>query len=149
LGLHAAKEVKDMEAPTLQRSVFQRILGICITKPPVDEGCWVFENGRIIVDLARATELSERNGAVRLEKKGLPERMLVIHGDDGKYHAFRNKCAHAKRRMDPVPGTRYVQCCSVGKSIFEYDGRRVSGSAKKNIQVYPVRIENKKLVISI
>jgi nitrite reductase/ring-hydroxylating ferredoxin subunit len=149
LDLLATKEVKVMETPTLQRNIFQRIFGICITKPPSDEGCWSFENGNVTVDLARAPELSEKSGAVRLEKKGLPNRMLVVRGDDDKYHAFLNKCAHAGRRMDPVPGTELVQCCSVGKSTFQYDGKRVSGSAKKNIQAYPVSVEDKKLVISI
>ena len=138
-----------METPTLQRSIFQRILGMCITKPPSDEGCWTFENGKVTVDLARAPELTEKSGAIRLEKKGLPNRMLIVHGDGGNYHAFRNKCAHAGRRMDPVPGSQYVQCCSVGKSTFEYDGKRVSGSAKKDIQAYPVNMEDKNLIISV
>ena len=138
-----------METPILQRNIFQRILGICVTKPPSDEGCWTFANEKVTVDLARAPELAEKGGAIRLEKKGLPERLLVMHGDDDNYHAFRNKCAHAGRRMDPVPGSQYVQCCSVGKSTFEYDGKRVSGSAKKNIQPRPVNVEGNKLVIAL
>lgn len=138
-----------MEAATLQRNIFQRILGICVTKPPADEGCWTYQNGKVTVDLARAPELSKKNGAVRLEKKGLPERVLVVHGDDDKYHAFRNKCAHAKRRMDLIPDAGRIQCCSVGKSTFDYEGTRISGSAKKDIEVYPVTIEGEKLVIPI
>lgn len=138
-----------MGTPTLQRNIFQRILGICATKPPSDEGCWTFENGKVTVDLARVPELSQKSGAIRLEKKGLPERMLVVHGEDDNYHVFRNKCAHAKRRMDPIPGAGQVQCCSVGKSTFEYDGKRISGSAKNDIQVYPVTVEGEKLVVTV
>jgi nitrite reductase/ring-hydroxylating ferredoxin subunit len=141
------KEVTVMETPTLPRNIFQRILGICVTKPPSDDGCWTFENGTVTVDLPRAPELNEKGGAIRLEKKGLPNRMLVVRGDDEGYYAFRNKCAHAGRRMDPVPGTNYVQCCSVGKSTFEHDGKRVSGSSKKDIEAYTVTVEGERLVI--
>ena len=138
-----------MPTETLHRSILQRIFGICATKPPSDDGCWTFENGKITVDLSRATELADQNGAIRLEKKGLPQRMLVVHGNDDAYHAFRNKCAHAGRRMDPVPGADQVQCCSVGKSTFDYDGKRLSGSAKKNIEVYSAAVDDGKLVITL
>lgn len=138
-----------MPTTTLNRSIFQRLLGICATKPPADEACWTFQNGTIAVDLARAPELSKPNGAIRLEKKNLPDRVLVIQGDDGQYYAFRNRCAHMKRRMDPVPGAQQVQCCSVGKSTFEYDGKRVAGSAKNPIDTYAVTLENGKLSITL
>ncbi len=135
--------------PTLPRNFFQRILGMCETKPPADNDCWTYENGKIAVDLARAQELSTTGGAIRLEKKNLPSRVLVIHGDDGRYHAFENRCAHAKRRLDPVPNSKYVQCCSVGKSTFDYSGTRVAGSAKKAIRTFPVAIEGTKLTITV
>ena len=138
-----------MENATLHRNIFQRVLGICATRQPADEGCWKFEDGKIIVDLERAPELAERNGAVRLEKKNLPNRVLVIQGDDGRYYAFRNRCTHARRRLDPVPGKQQVQCCSVGKSTFEYRGKRVSGSAKKAVDTYAVTCESGKLVIAL
>lgn len=138
-----------MATGTLQRNIFQRFLGICVTKPPSDEGCWTFENGKVVVDLSRAPELTEKGGAIRLESKGLPDRVLVIQGDDGEYYAFRNRCAHMKRRMDPIPGAKQVQCCSVGKSTFDYEGTRVSGSAKENIEPYAVTVEDGKLVIAV
>ena len=46
-------------------------------------------------------------------------RTLVVHGDDGTFHAFANRCRHMGRRLDPVPGTETVQCCSV---IFGISG---------------------------
>jgi nitrite reductase/ring-hydroxylating ferredoxin subunit len=138
-----------METPTLQRNIFQRLFGICATSPPSDEGCWTFEDGKLTIDLTRAPELNDRNGAIRLEKKNLPERVLVVHGNDDSYHAFKNRCAHAKRRMDPIPGTEQIQCCSVGKSTFDYSGMRLSGSAKKDIETYPVTVETDKLIIDI
>lgn len=138
-----------MKNPTLHRNIFQRILGICATKQPSDEDCWKFENGKIIVDLARAPELAGRNGAIRLEKKNLPERVLVIHGDDGEYYAFQNRCTHMHRRLDPVPAAQQVQCCSLGKSTFDYKGKKISGSATKDIDTYKIMAEDGKLLITL
>ncbi len=138
-----------MSKPGVKRNIFQRILGICATKPPADEGCWKHEDGKVIVDLSRAPELSRENGAIRLEKKGLPERVLIFRGSDGQYHAFRNKCAHAGRRLDPVPGAEQVQCCSVGGSHYDYQGKVLSGMAKGNVSIYQVTTEDGRLVIPL
>jgi nitrite reductase/ring-hydroxylating ferredoxin subunit len=99
------------------------------------------------VDLTRVPELAEPNRAVRLEKKGFPDRFLLIHGDDGRYYAFKNRCIHGGRRLDPIPGTRHVQCCSIGRSTYDYSGKVLSGPAKGPLEVLPVRIEDGRLVI--
>ena len=142
-------EVQVMQRDTYQRNIFQRFLGICYTKKPVDEGCWTYENGKVIVDLSHAPELGRPDGAIRLEGKGIPDRLLVIHGEDGEYYAFKNHCTHGKRRLDPVPGAHNVKCCSIGKSTFGYDGKVISGSAKKKLTVYSVTVDEGKLIITI
>lgn len=138
-----------MAKPGVRRNIFQRILGICATKPPSDETCWTYTDGKVTIDLSRAPELSSVNGAIRLEGGGLPERVLVFNGSDGQYHAVRNQCAHAKRRLDPVPGANLIQCCSIGKSTFEYEGKNVSGLAGGDIRAYPVLVEDGNLVITL
>ena len=139
-----------MGTGTLRRNIFQRIFGICATKEPLDNDCWTYEDGKVTIDLSRVPELTIHNGAIRLEKKNnLPERLLIFKSDDGQYHAIRNQCAHAKRRLDPIPGTQQVQCCSVGKSIFDYEGKVISGMAGGDVRTYPVALEADKLVITI
>ena len=126
-----------------------RMLGICQTAPPRDSGCWVYNKGTLTVDLGRAPELKSKGGAIRLEASGLPARVLVLHGDDGQYHAFVNKCTHAGRRLDPLPGQGVVECCSVGKSKFKYNGELVSGSAKKPASTLPLKAGNGTLTIDL
>ena len=125
-----------MDTPSTDRNLFQRLLGLCATRPPADRGAWTFDGDRIVIDLNRAPELAAPHGAIRLEKNGLPERVLVVHGDDG-FHAFRNRCTHAGRRLDPVPGHGCVQCCSIGKSTFDWEGQVLSGSAKSPVVTFP------------
>ena len=138
-----------MKPVILKRNIFQRILGIPATKPPADEGCWTFSGGTVEIDLSRAPELSKSWGAIRLEKKNLPERILVIRGDDDRYYAFRNQCRHMGRRLDPVPGTHTVQCCSVSKSTYDYEGRVLSGPPKEALDSYPVQVDKGKLTVRL
>lgn len=107
-------------------------------------------DGNVEIDLSRASELREAHGAIRIEGKPLPERLLVFRGEDGQYHALPNRCTHVgHRRLDPLPGRNCVQCCSVGQSVFDYQGNRISGSARKPIQPLAVREQDGALIISL
>ena len=129
-------------------SFFKKLFGISVTKP-AQEGSWKLNDGTIEIDLDRAPELSSPNGALRLEGEGLDPRMLVIHGVDGQYHAYKNNCACSGWRIDPVPGEEKVQCCTLASSTYDYTGKRVSGPAKDDLQVFPVEAEGKKLTIKL
>ena len=130
-------------------SFWKRLFGICRTQPPADAACWRLEAGDVDLDLARAPELAAPGGAVRLEGGGLPERVLVVHGSDGGYHAFANRCTHGKRRLDPEPGQPRVRCCSVGRSLFDYEGRKLEGAAEGPLTVYRVVHEDGRLRIEL
>jgi len=139
-----------MTSGTLRRNIFQRLFGICATKPPADDSCWTFHDNRVVVDLDRVPELAGPNRSVRLErKKGLSHRLLIIHTNDDRYYAFKNRCTHAGRRLDPVPGTQRVQCCSIGRSAYDYSGKVLAGPAKRSVDAYTVRIEDRNLIIEI
>ena len=56
---------------------------------------------------------------------------------------------HGGRRLDPVPGSDLVQCCSVGKSTFDHGGRPIYGAAKAAVAVYNVQLADGKLVIDL
>ena len=129
--------------------LFQRILGICKTKPPEDRESWTYTRGKVVIDWARVPELHKPCGAVRLEGRGLPERILLIYGMDGQFHAYKNKCTHMGRRLDPSEGNSTLQCCSVSKSTFGYAGNLVSGPSKGPLDVLPVENRKCKVVIRL
>jgi nitrite reductase/ring-hydroxylating ferredoxin subunit len=139
-----------MKPKFLKRGIFQRLFGRCATPQPADSECWTCDGDRLEIDLARAPELAQPGGALRLENKGLKQRVLVVHGEDGGYRAFHNRCRHAGRRLDPVPGTETVQCCSVNKSTYGYDGQPVYGPVKEGVHVYDVQSAGgDKLIITL
>jgi nitrite reductase/ring-hydroxylating ferredoxin subunit len=127
----------------------KRILGICETRPPSAEGCWTYRDRTVTLQLSRVPELGVPGGAVRLEGGGLPGKILVVHGTDGAFHAFANRCTHMGRRLDPLPGKDRIECCSVSKSTFTYAGDPVSGAAKTPVKTYPALAEGDELNISL
>ncbi|WP_092347100.1 Rieske 2Fe-2S domain-containing protein [Desulfuromusa kysingii] len=71
-------------------------------------------------------------------------------GGDGEYRAYHNRCTHiGHRRLDPVPGTNTVQCCSVNHSTFDCCGEKMAGPARHSIKSFPVENDQGKLIISI
>ncbi len=120
---------------------FKRIIGSPATKPPRDTGCWHVEGNKLIVELKRAPELNEIGGAIRLESDELSTRVLLFRGDDNQLHAFCNKCTHAGRRLDPVPGAGTVQCCSVGRTTWDYEGNTLRNEENAHATVFPL-VEN-------
>ena len=133
---------------TLKRGFLKRLFGKPATGTAADPGCASFDDGVLVVDLARAPELERPGGALRFEE-GLPERVLVVHGEDGSWRAFVNRCRHGGRRVDPVPGTETVQCCSVGKATYDYEGRLVAGKAKGPLAAIPVKEHGGRLRIRL
>lgn len=138
-----------MNRPSLKRSFFQRLLGKPATTLPLDSGCWTNDTKRIVVDLDRAPELSQPYGALRIEASTLPRRILVVRDAEGNYRAYCNHCNHGGRHLDPVPGTEYLQCCSVGKSTYTVEGEVVSGPAALPLTVYPTHVEGHLLYVDI
>ncbi len=138
-----------MTTKILKRNIFQRIFGIPATQPPAEAGGWVYKDGKLTIDLNRTPELSEPWGAIQLENGDIPVKVLIFQDGEGGYRAFRNHCEHAGRKLDPVPGTETVQCCSIGKSAYDYDGKVLSGSSEKPITQYTVKLENGKLEIQL
>ena len=139
-----------MDIKFLKRNVFKRVLGIPATSKPEDPDCWNYADGKLTVDLKKAPELETPGGAIRLEGRNLPERILVVFGDDETFRVFRNRCTHVgHRRLDPVPETGTVQCCSVNKSTYDFEGTKVYGPAPDPIIIYPSSLDGDTLVSTI
>lgn len=127
-----------------------RLFGICQTALPENNDAWIFSGKKIVVDLSKITEIAKPGSAVRLEGKGLSERILLLHGIDDQFYAYRNKCSHiGGRRIDPLDEPDRMQCCSVSKSTYNYAGHVVSGPAKEPLKTYPVEKKDNELIISI
>ena len=130
--------------------LLKRIFGICETGKPGDDACWRYAGGKVYLDLSKAEEISRPGGAMRLEGKGLPCRVLLFRGLDKGYYALENKCTHiGGRRIDPRVEDDRLKCCSVMGSVFKYNGEVVSGPARKPLTMLEVVSRENELLVDI
>ncbi len=134
---------------TLSRTFWQRLTGSCATPMPANNEGWTYKDGTLNIDLAQLIELTQPGTALRFEGKDLPKRILVVCGADGKYHAIHNKCSHMGRRLDFVPGTETVQCCSISKSTYTFDGKKIYGPRKVDVDSFSLSLEGNNLLVVI
>jgi nitrite reductase/ring-hydroxylating ferredoxin subunit len=92
-------------------------------------------------------ELQKPCGAIRIEGQDLPERIFVLYGMDGQFHAFRNRYTLMRRRLDPVSGSATIHCGGLHGLTFDYSGHVISGSAKKPLKKYKVEMNKCKLIV--
>jgi len=133
----------------LKRNIFQRIFGIPATKLVSSPDCWSYEKGTLTVTLAKAPELERKGGGVRIEGGQLPMRVLVYRDDDGKVRALDNKCGHKGRRIDPVPGEKCLQCCSVNAAAYDYTGKKLDGPGDKPVRALEAEEQDGKVIVKL
>jgi nitrite reductase/ring-hydroxylating ferredoxin subunit len=139
-----------MTAPThAKTNVIKRLFCISVTPTAADPGGVTFAADAVTIDLGRAPELANEGGALRLEGEQVPDRIIVVHGIDDRYYAYGNHCACGGFRIDPVPGERKMRCCTLAQSTFDYEGNRLSGSAKDPLTTYPVTLEGRTVRIDL
>jgi nitrite reductase/ring-hydroxylating ferredoxin subunit len=130
------------------KDFLKALVGICETRL-LSPRHWELQGNRATVRMKDVPELQRPGGAVYIQGKGLHTPVLIVRDDDGKYHCFGNRCTHMGRRLDPVKGEPMIRCCSVMHSTFDYQGNKLSGPARKQIQGYRSHVENGELVIMI
>ncbi|MBC2716904.1 MAG: Rieske (2Fe-2S) protein [Desulfobacteraceae bacterium] len=139
-----------MNIKFLNRSFFQRLFGKPVTPETKNLNSWDFANGKLRIDLEKTPELKTPGHALRFEDRNLPVRVLVVFGENKTYRAYQNRCTHiGHRRLDPVPGTQTVQCCSINKSTYDLDGNQIYGPAPHPITTYKTSVENNRLIVTI
>jgi hypothetical protein len=135
--------------PLKPTNMFQRLFCVTISPRPADSGCWDVAGDRLTIELARAPEIGPAGGALRLEDGRLPDRVLVVHGEDGQYRAFRDRCACGGFRIDPVPGEPRIRCCTPMQSTYEYSGKPLSKHVTRSLDLLPTTLDGGRLSVDI
>jgi hypothetical protein len=135
--------------PLKATNIFQRLFCVTISPLPSDTGCFAVDGDRLTILIDRAPELAPAGGALRIEDARLPDRVLVVHGEDGQLRAFRNRCACGGFRIDPVPGQQKIRCCTPMQSSYDYAGSPLSRTVNRSLDVLPSTVEGTTLTVDI
>jgi len=132
-----------------KRRVYQRLFCVPATPLAPEGGGWRFEEGVLHVNLKETPGLAEPDTALRFESEALPDRILVLHGTDGTFHAYSNHCACGGFRVDPVPAEQKIRCCTLMQSTYDLNGKFLKGTAKKDLTLYAVSVEGDNLSVRV
>lgn len=128
---------------------FKAVAGICETRE-LSPDLWMIKGEVIKIQLDRVPGLQRDGDSVYLKGKGLKHPVLVIRDGADRFLAFINRCTHfGHRRLDPVPGRREIRCCSVFHSIYDYDGKRLRGPARRPLTRYNVECVDGALMVDV
>lgn len=131
-----------------QRTIIHRFIGTTFTDL-ADASAWQATPDTLVIAQQEIPELAEPGSAIRVEGEALSDPILIVHGGDNAYYAFKNACTHAGRKIDPVAGTMTIECCSVSGSTYDYEGNVLSGPAEKPLTTYPVAVADGELHIQL
>jgi nitrite reductase/ring-hydroxylating ferredoxin subunit len=107
--------------------------------PLAPEGSYRLEGERIIFSPSAIASHATVGNAVKLVFGGdeeIVERLIVIHSEDGKYHAFVDHCTHNKKELYYLHEDKLLRCHS-GRSYFDMEGNVMRGPAEKPLHVFP------------
>ncbi len=130
-----------------QTDLFDRLLGISDTPLLDDPDAWTYADHTLTLALDRIPDLAEPGSAVQLDTESVPEPLLIVHGVDGAYYVYVNKCPHGSRKIDPYKGD--LRCTSISRSTFDYAGTVLSGPADSPLTTYTVELAGDSLVVTL
>jgi 3-phenylpropionate/trans-cinnamate dioxygenase ferredoxin component len=76
--------------------------------------------------------------------------IAVVHAEDGNFYAIRDECSHAEIPLSEgeIEGTT-VECWLHGSRFDLKTGEPLELPATEPVQVYPVRIEDDDIYVSV
>jgi len=114
---------------------------------PTEPGCYEVDGDRVSISLSRTPVLGQPGGAMRIEDERLPDRIIIVHGQDGEFQCYRNRCACGGFRIDPVPGEERMRCVTPMQSTYEQDGKPLAKHVEKYLDLLPVDVAEGQLTI--
>ncbi len=89
------------------------------------------------IDLERYPQLKTCGGFLPMADMANGLRLIVFHSLEGEYLAFNMSCTHKGADVE-LNKDKTGLVCPLHKSHFSLTGERVSGPARRDLEVFPV-----------
>lgn len=122
----------------------------CCTVP--DATAVRFQESLVEIDLSQTPQLEKVGSAVKIEDENRKLRLLIAHTGKNRFVAIDEKCTHGGGHLTYVHKRQVVHCTCWGHAEFGLDGRVLfwpNSREGKPLSVYPVRVDGKRLAITV
>jgi nitrite reductase/ring-hydroxylating ferredoxin subunit len=119
--------------------------------PPLPEGSYRVEDGRLCIALSAVGTLLSVGGAATctLENgNGSERKVILVRPGEADYRAFADACTHNGKELDYLHAEGLLACCG-RSSWFDLSGQVIHGPAEDALPRYQVWQEGEELVMEI
>lgn len=121
----------------------------CCFTPEIEPSSLSFSKEKIIVDLEKASTISEPGYAAFIidEERGID--LILVQDATKKFRALQRLCTHGGRSVSYIPEREMLQCNNYNHSTFELNGEVYNGPAPTSLISYIVDRKDSFLEISL
>ena len=113
----------------------------CCTLPEIASNAARIHPGLVVIDLARAPELSQTGGAVKLVDSARKLQIVVARPARNQFVALDQKCTHGGGPLIYVHRHKHLYCACWGHAKFALDGsvlRWPNSQKPRPLRAHPV-----------
>jgi nitrite reductase/ring-hydroxylating ferredoxin subunit len=125
------------------------LISTCCNTPEISEDCYQVFYEKIIVDLTKVKALDIPGHAALIIDEEKDLQIIIIRPNEHAYTALSRICTHGGNVLSYNPKRNILQCNNYNHAIFNLEGEVVKGPAEEPLHVYPIRVENTNLVITL
>lgn len=118
-------------------------------QPPAYEIATSGKNVDIIIDTGKAPDLLNEGGAVKIIDSRIKDSIIIANTGENVFVALSIACTHNGFEVEYKHDKKIFRCISVNHAEFDCSGHVVDGPTSRNLNSYPIRFQNHKMVVSI
>ena len=107
------------------------------------------KNLEIIIDTGKAPELLNEGSAVKIIDSRIKDSIIIANTGENVFVALSIACTHNGFEVEYKHDKKVFKCISLNRAEFSCDGHVLDGPTSKNLNAYPIRLQNDKLIVSI
>ena len=116
--------------------------------PPVYEIAALDKSFEIIIDTEKAPELLNAGTAVKIIDPQIKDSIIIANTGSNVFVALSIACTHNGFEVEYKHDKKVFKCISLNRAEFSCEGHVIDGPTDKNLNAYPVRLQNQKLIVS-
>ena len=116
--------------------------------PPVYEIAALDSSLEIIIDTEKVPELLTEGNAVKIIDSQMKDSIIIANTGNNVFVALSIACTHNGFEVEYKHDKKVFKCISLNRAEFSCEGHVIDGPTDKNLNAYPVRLQNQKLIVS-
>lgn len=107
------------------------------------------KNLDIIIDTGKVPELLNEGSAAKIIDTRMKDSIIIANTGGTVFTALSIACTHNGFEVEYKHDRKIFKCISHHRAEFACDGHVIDGPASRNLNAYPIRLQDDKLIVSI